>query len=47
MRTLYDPGTTPWMPAGRWATVPWNGWNEEDLSTPGSHPFLPLVTLGQ
>jgi len=44
MRTLYHPGTTPWMPASRWVTVPWNGWNEEDLGTSGSNLFLPLVT---
>ncbi len=47
VRTLYDPSTTPWMPASRWVTVPWNGWNEEDLNTPGSSAFVPLVTMDE
>jgi hypothetical protein len=43
LRTLYNPATTPFMPASRWVTVPWNGWNEEDLRTTGARIFLPLV----
>ena len=43
MRVLYRPATTPWMPASRWMTVPWNGWNEEDFRTVGSRVFLPLA----
>ncbi len=43
IRILYNPATTPWMPASRWVTVPWNGWNEQDLRTPGSSIYLPLV----
>ena len=43
IRTLYHPGTTPWMPASRWVTIPWNGWNEQDLRTGGGLVFLPVV----
>ena len=43
VRWRYDPATTPWMPASRWLTVPWNGWNEMDLRTGGSRIVLPLV----
>ena len=35
--------TTPFLPASRWVTVPWNGWNEMDLRTAGSRVALPLV----
>ena len=43
VRVHYNPVTTPFMPASRWLTMPWNGWNETDLRTPGTHVFLPLV----
>jgi hypothetical protein len=43
IRWCYDPATTPWMPASRWMTVPWNGWNEADFRTGGSRIMLPLV----
>ncbi|MCJ7739318.1 MAG: FG-GAP-like repeat-containing protein [Anaerolineae bacterium] len=43
MQIRYRPATTPWMPASRWMTIPWNGWNEEDLRTVGTHVFLPLA----
>jgi hypothetical protein len=44
MRWHYDPVTTPWMPAGRWFTMPWNGWNEADFRSPEAYRvFLPLV----
>jgi hypothetical protein len=43
VRWRYDPATTPWMPASRWVTVPWNGWNEADLRTGGSRIVLPLA----
>ncbi len=43
VRVLYNPATTPWMPASRWVTIPWNGWNEQDLRTGGSLNYLPLV----
>ncbi|HSJ56558.1 MAG TPA: integrin alpha, partial [Anaerolineae bacterium] len=43
LRMLYDPATTPWMPASRWVTVPWNGWNEEDLRTHGVRLWVPVV----
>ena len=43
IRTVYDPATTPWMPASRWATVPWNGWNETDLRIGGNRIGLPLI----
>jgi hypothetical protein len=43
IRWHYDPATTPWMPASRWVTVPWNGWNEADLRTGGSRIMLPLA----
>ena len=43
MRVRYSPVTNPFMPASRWLTMPWNGWNETDLRTAGTHVFLPLV----
>jgi hypothetical protein len=43
IRTIYNPATTPFMPASRWVTIPWNGWNEQDLRTGGNLIHLPLV----
>ena len=43
VRWRYNPATTPFMPASRWVTMPWNGWNEQDLRTGGSRVMLPLV----
>jgi hypothetical protein len=43
MRTRYDPVTTPFLPASRWVTIPWNGWNEQDLRTGGNIIYFPLV----
>ncbi|MBN1919777.1 MAG: hypothetical protein JW892_00915, partial [Anaerolineae bacterium] len=43
VRVHYSPVTTPFMPASRWLTMPWNGWNETDLRTAGTRVFLPLV----
>jgi hypothetical protein len=43
IRLRYDPVTTPWMPASRWVTVPWNGWNKADFRLPGHRVFVPLV----
>ena len=42
-RWRYDQITTPWMPASRWVTIPWNGWNEQDFRTFGVQIFLPLI----
>ncbi len=33
VRLRYDPVTTPFQPYSRWLTMPWNGWEEEDLRT--------------
>ncbi|MEW5986174.1 MAG: FG-GAP-like repeat-containing protein [Chloroflexota bacterium] len=30
---LYDPVTTPFQQYSRWLTMPWNGWQEQDLRT--------------
>ena len=43
LRWHYNPATTPYMPASRWLTVPWNGWNEQDMRTGGDRVYLPLV----
>jgi hypothetical protein len=43
MRTRYLPANQPFMPASRWVTVPWNGWNEQDLRTGGQRAFVPLA----
>ena len=43
MRVRYNPATNPFMPASRWVTIPWNGWNEQDLRTYGARLFLPIV----
>lgn len=42
-RLLYNPATTPWMPASRWVTIPWNGGSELDFRTYGSRSYLPLL----
>jgi hypothetical protein len=47
LRTIYNPGTTPFMPASRWITIPWNGWNEQDLRTAGGRIFLPALHKNQ
>jgi hypothetical protein len=43
VRLRYDPVTTPWMPASRWLTMPWNGWNEADFRTAGWRVTLPVI----
>jgi hypothetical protein len=40
VRLLYHPGTTPFQPHSRWLTMPWDGWNEQDLRT-----TLPTVSF--
>jgi hypothetical protein len=49
-RLHYHPVTTPFQQRGRWVTMPWNGWNEQDLrveTDPASEGrikvFLPIV----
>ncbi len=36
VRAAFDPVTTPLAPAGRWLTVPRNGWQEADLRLPAA-----------
>jgi len=43
MRWVYEMATSPFLPASRWVTNPWNGWNEADLLTKGGRVYLPLV----
>jgi len=43
LRVLYRPSTTPFMPASRWMTIPWNGWNEMDLRPSGMCVSLPII----
>jgi len=43
LRWRYEPVTSPWLPASRWVTVPWNGWDEADFRTPSYQVFVPLV----
>jgi uncharacterized repeat protein (TIGR01451 family) len=33
VRLLYDPVTLPFQQNSRWLTVPWNGWQEKDVTT--------------
>jgi hypothetical protein len=47
IRLLYSPVTNPFMPASRWLTMPWNGWNETDFRTERSYIFLPVVLRNQ
>jgi hypothetical protein len=42
-RWRYDPVTTPWMPASRWVTMPWNGWTEADFPMGGDRTMLSVV----
>jgi hypothetical protein len=34
VRLRYPPISTPFQQTSRWLTVPWNGWQEQDLRTP-------------
>ncbi len=43
IRFHYNPATTPFMPASRWITVPWNGWNEMDFRPSGVCVNLPVI----
>jgi hypothetical protein len=43
IRLRNDPASLPWMPASRWLTMPWNGWNEADLHTAGYQIVLPQI----
>jgi hypothetical protein len=43
VRLCYDPATTPWMPCSRWVTIPWNGWNEQDVRIYGMQIHLPVI----
>ena len=45
-RLLFDPATTPFMPATRWFTMPWNGIKEADFRTAGFRFYTPLVQRG-
>jgi len=36
IRTLYNLGITPYQPAGRWFSIPWNGDEEADFSLPSA-----------
>ena len=42
-RWIYSTSSQPFMPASRWVTMPWNGWQEADLRTGGGRLFLPVV----
>ncbi len=33
VRLRYHPASTPFQQNSRWLTIPWNGWNEQDLRT--------------
>jgi hypothetical protein len=43
IRLLYEPSSNPFMPASRWFTQPWNGWNEADMRPYGGCTFLPVL----
>jgi PKD repeat protein len=55
VRLLYRPGNALGQPAGRWLTVPWDGWSEQDFRTPVCEPvtgadftWMPVTpTVGQ
>ena len=42
-RWRYKATTSPFMPVSRWVTMPWNGWNEQDLRTAGYRALLPIL----
>lgn len=44
MRLLYVPASLPFMPASRWITNPWNGWQEKDFISDGTIIWIPLAT---
>ena len=39
VRLLYRPGNALGQAAGRWISIPWNGWNETDLRTNNQAPI--------
>jgi hypothetical protein len=41
---LYEPGAVPFQPFSRWMHMPWNGWEEADLRTPGQWIAVPLAS---
>jgi hypothetical protein len=43
IRMRYHPVTTPFMPASRWFSAPWNGMNEADFRSGGARLLLPLI----
>ena len=40
---FYNPATTPWMPASRWVSLPYHGWNEAHFRTEYYWAHLPIV----
>jgi hypothetical protein len=43
LRWYYNPATTPWMPASRWVSLPYHGWNEAHFRTDFYWVHLPIV----
>jgi hypothetical protein len=44
VRLHYHPATTPFQQYSRWLTMPWNGWQEQDLRTGSPNVvYLPLA----
>ena len=43
IRMRYHPVTTPFMPASRWFSAPWNGMNEADFRSGSARLLLPLI----
>ncbi len=49
VRLLYRPGNPLGQHAGRWLTIPWNGWLEQDFRTyaeVGGGIYLPIILKG-
>lgn len=42
-RLRFDPVTQPYLPATRWLSMPYHGWNESDLRTMYLYTYLPVI----
>ena len=43
VRLRYDPIATPYAQIGRWLTIPWKGWQETMLRTPGGSSAAGMI----
>ncbi len=42
-RLTFEPYNQPYLPATRWLSMPYHGWNEADLRIPEATLYLPII----